>query len=159
MKTLNKCKPILTAIESIKVERKAAEDTLLSLEVNFKSIADRTGIDRKSLAENDVYRQIITSVKTTREAKTDKRVAALSLELEQYKKMEADVDAIKEQQMALNLKLASAEQDKDDLRREWDVTKESLQQANEKIEKQEKENMKLRHTLEIYQGAYGKTAN
>ena len=159
MKTLNKCKPILAAIESIMTERKAAEDALLSLEINFKSIADRTGIDRKSLAENEVYRQIITSVKTTKEAKTDKRVAALSLELEQYKKMEIDVKAIKEQQMDLNRKYATAEQEKADLRREWNVTKDSLQQAKEKIEKLEKENRALRHTLEVYQGAYGKTPN
>ncbi|MBQ7421478.1 MAG: hypothetical protein IJV27_04990 [Prevotella sp.] len=159
MKTLNKCKPILAAIESIKAERKAAENTLLSLEITFKSVADRTGIDRKSLAENEIYRHIIESVKTTREARTDKRIAALSLQLEQYKKMESDIGAIKEHQMDLNRKYATAEQDKADLRREWDVTKDCLQQANEKIEKLEKENMNLRHTLEAYQGAYGPKGN
>lgn len=35
----------------------------------------------------------------------------------------------------------------------------SLQQANEKIEKLEKQNRALRHTLEVYQSSYGKTPN
>ena len=154
MKTLNKCKVILAAVEAIKAERTAHETALLSLEISFKSVGERTGIDRKSLAENEVYRAIIESTRTTREARIDKTIAALTLELEQYKKMEADVEAVKERQMELNRLYASAEQDKAELQRDWDVTKESLQQANEKIDKLEKENIKLRRTLEAYQGMY-----
>lgn len=154
MKTLNKCKVILAAVENIKAERIAHENSLLSLEISFKSVGERTGIDRKSLAENEVYRTIIESARTTREARVDKTIAALKLELEQYKKMEADVEAVKERQMELNRLYASAEQDKAELQRDWDVTKESLQQANEKIDKLQKENAKLRRTLEAYQGMY-----
>lgn len=154
MKTLNKCKIILSGVESIKAERKAHEDALVSLEISFKNVGERTGIDRKSLAENEVYRRIIDSARTTREAKIDMTIANLTLELEQYKKMEADVEAVKEKQMDLNRKYAMAEQDKAELQRDLDVTKESLQQANEKIDKMEKENNKLRHTLEAYKGMY-----
>lgn len=154
MKTLNKCKKILSAVNDIKMERKDCEDTLSSLEINFKTIEGRTGIDRKSLAENDVYRLIITTAKTNKEAKTEKRIQELSLELEQYKKWEKDLEDTKQQQMAINIKYATSEQDKEDLKREWDITKESLQQANEKILKLEKENMKLRQVLESYQGQF-----
>ena len=154
MKTLNKCKPILAAIESIMAERKAHEEALLSLEISFKNIGEHTGIDRKSLAENEIYRKIISSAKTTKEARIDKTIAALSHELEQYKKMEADVEAIKTQQMDLNIKYAMVEQDKTAIQRDRDTVKEALQQANEKIDKLEKENIKYRHALEAYQNMY-----
>lgn len=53
---------------------------------------------------------------------THKTIAALKLELEQYKKMEADVEAMKERQMELNRLYASAEQDKAELQRDWNLS-------------------------------------
>ena len=158
-KTLKKCRIILAAIKDIKAERMIHEEALKPLQINFMTIERRTGINHKSLSENDVYNQIITSDKTEKEEKTDKRIASLSLELAKYKKMEADVDDVKKQQLALNKKYAEAEQEKTDLKREWGITQESLQQANEKIDKLEKENMKLRHIIESYSGMYPGSSN
>ncbi|MBR0247005.1 MAG: hypothetical protein IJQ61_11095 [Bacteroidales bacterium] len=53
---------------------------------------------------------------------THKTIAALKLKLEQYKKMEADVEAVKERQMDLNRLYASAEQDKAELQRDWNLS-------------------------------------
>jgi len=153
-KTLNKCSRILPAIEAIVAERRDHEKALERLVVSFVSIGEKTGIDRKSLAENPVYRKIIESFKTVREAMHDKEVERLTLELERYKKIEADVVEIKAKQMEINLKYAEAVQGKEDAESEWSLTKESLQQANERIKDLEKENMKLLKILEAYKGLY-----
>ncbi len=156
MKTLNKCKPILAAIEAIKAERKAAEDRLLSLEISFNSIADRTGIDRKSLAENEIYRRLILSAKTAREERVDKRIKTLSLELEQYKRMEADVEATIQRQMDLNRKYAVAETEKVNLQQEYEIIQKRLDEANKTIGELQKENMNLNRVISQNRLTYNK---
>lgn len=139
-KTLNNCDKLLKGIASITEKRNEHFNALKKLTYTFENIAEASGLNRRTLSENETYSKIIADYYEGYDTRTNEEIRDLRIKLEKYRKNEEDQEkklrataTIQERMALLQAETIRYKREKEEAEEERDKEKKEKLEAQKRL--------------------------